>query len=150
MNLYGVLKVVHVLSVVFWIGGVSALWLTTLRIARAGDYKTVAGLLPVGMGYGQRVVGPASGFVLITGIWMAYISHLFSQPFVGIGFAGILVHFILGATLVRRTWMRMGQLINEPNRDEAALTATIKRATTVSWVYLLIMVIVIAAMVLKP
>ena len=36
MNLYGVLKFLHVLSVVLWIGGVTALWITTLRLARTG------------------------------------------------------------------------------------------------------------------
>ena len=110
MNLYGVLKFLHVLSVVFWIGGVTALWITTLRIARAGDYPTVARLLPVGMAYGH----------------------------------------ILGATLVRKNWMRIGQLVNAPNRDDAALSAVLSRTTTVTWIYLTIMIIVIAAMVLKP
>ena len=150
VNLYGFLKFLHVISVVLWIGGVTALWITTLRVARAGDYPTVTRLLPVGMAYGQRVVGPASGIVLITGVWMAIIGHLFSTLWVGIGMTGILLHFILGATLVRRTWMRLGQLVNEPARDQAALSATIGRATTVSWVYLLIMIVVIAAMVMKP
>lgn len=150
MNLYGVLKFIHVLSVVLWIGGVAALWITTLRIARAGDYPTVARLLPVGMTYGQRVVGPTSGLVLITGIWMAIIGHLFSQPFVGIGMTGILVHFILGATLVRKNWMRIGELVNAPEHDDAALAAVVGRTTTVTWIYLASMVVVIAAMVLKP
>jgi hypothetical protein len=150
MNLYGALKFVHVLSVVLWIGGVAALWLTTLRLARANDYSTVARLLPVGMGYGQKVVGAASGLVLISGIWMASIAHLWKAPWVGIGMTGILLHFILGATLVRRSWMTIGQLVNDRNRDTARLTAAVKRATAVSWIYLLIMVIVIAAMVLKP
>jgi hypothetical protein len=46
--------------------------------------------------------------------------------------------------------VKIGQLVNDPNRDTARLTAAVKRATAVSWIYLLIMVIVIAAMVLKP
>jgi uncharacterized membrane protein len=150
MNLYGSLKFLHVLSVVIWIGGVTALWLTTLRLARASDYSTVARLLPVGMNYGQRVVGPASGVVLLTGIWMASIGHLWNTPWVGIGMTGILLHFILGATLVRRSWMDIGRQVNDSSHDEGRLTAAVKRATVVSWIYLLIMVIVIAAMVLKP
>lgn len=150
MNLYGVLKFLHVLSVVLWIGGVAALWITTLRMARAGDYPTVARLLPVGMRYGQSVVGPASGIVLITGIWMAYTGHLFKTVWVAIGITGIALHFILGPTLVRRNWMQIGRLVDDPNRDPAQLAAAIKGATTASWVYLLIMIVVIAAMVLKP
>ena len=150
MNLYGVLKFLHVLSVVLWIGGVTALWLTTLRVARAGDYPTVARLLPVGMRYGQSVVGPASGLVLVTGIWMAIIGHLFKTTWVGIGITGITLHFILGATLVRRNWMQIGSLVDDPNRDVSQLASAIKRATTTSWIYLLIMTVVIAAMVLKP
>ena len=150
MNLYGLLKFLHVLSVVLWVGGVTALWITTLRLARAGDYPTVARLLPVGTRYGQSVVGPASGIVLITGIWMAVIGDLFKTPWVGIGMTGIVLHFILGATLVRRNWMTIGRLVDDPNRDPSQLTAAIRRATTTTWVYLLIMIVVIAAMVLKP
>ncbi|HJP86468.1 MAG TPA: DUF2269 family protein [Gemmatimonadaceae bacterium] len=150
MNLYGVLKFVHVLSVVLWVGGVAALWITTLRIARGRDYSTVARLLPVGMTYGQRVVGPTSGLVLITGVWMAIANHLWSQPFVGVGIIGILLHFILGATVVRKSWTRMGELVSAPTRDDAALAAIVGRVTTVTWVYLAIMIIVIAVMVLKP
>lgn len=150
VNLYGFLKFLHVTSVVLWIGGVTALWMTTLRIARAGDYPTVTRLLPVGMTYGQRVVGPASGIVLITGVWMAIIGHLFSTPWVGIGMTGILLHFILGATVVRRNWMRLGQLISAPGHDDALIAAATTRVATWSWIYLLIMITVIAFMVLKP
>jgi uncharacterized membrane protein len=150
MNLYGFLKFLHVLSVVLWIGGVAALWTTTIRLARAGDHASVARLLPVGMAYGQRVVGPASGIVLITGIWMAVLGKLWSQPFIGVGMTGILLHFILGATLVRRSWMRLGQLIDAPSRDDVQISASIKRVATVTWIYLLIMIVVIAFMVMKP
>ena len=150
MNLYGVLKLLHVLSVVMWIGGVAALWTITLRLARAGDDAGVAKLLPVGMRYGQRVVGPASGIVLITGVWMAIITQVYRQPFVAVGMIGILLHFILGATVVRRSWMSLGQLVSASTRDESAIAAATTRVTTWSWIYLLIMITVIAFMVLKP
>ena len=150
MNLYGFLKFLHVLSVVLWVGGVTALWITTLRLAAAGDHEVMTRLVPVGMRYGQRIVGPSSGIVLITGIWMAAIGHLFSTPWVGIGIIGIALHFILGATLIRRNWLQLGQLVAQPSHDTAALAAVVKRTTTVSWIYIVIMVIVIAAMVMKP
>ena len=150
VNLYGTLKFLHVLSVVMWIGGVTALWMITLRLARAGDRAGVAQLLPVGMHYGQRVVGPASGIVLITGIWMAIITQVYRQPFVAVGMTGILLHFILGATVVRRSWMRLGQLISAPNHDDQQVAAATTRVATWSWIYLLIMITVIAFMVLKP
>lgn len=150
LNLYGVLKFLHVVSVVLWIGGVTALWLVTLRMARAGDYAAVTRLQPVVTRYGQSVVGPASGIVLITGIWMAVIGELLPTPWVAIGFTGILIHFILGATLVRRNWMQLGKLAADPARDDARFRAIVSRTAVTSSIYLLVMIAVIAAMVLKP
>jgi len=46
MGWYGILKVVHVLSVVVWIGGATALAAVTARLIRARDRATLAALLP--------------------------------------------------------------------------------------------------------
>jgi uncharacterized membrane protein len=148
-NMYGLLKVLHVLAVVIWIGGVTALWTTALRLGRAGNRAAIATLLPIVARYGQRVAGPASGIVLITGIVMAVIGHLGQALWVQLGMAGILLHFILGATLVRRSWSQVGRIASEP-ADDSALAAAVRRSSIVSWTYLLLMAAVIATMVLKP
>jgi hypothetical protein len=148
-NLYGLLKVLHVLSVVIWIGGVTALWTTALRLGRAGNRSAVAALLPVLAPFGQRVAGPASGVVLITGIAMAVIGHLGQALWIQLGLAGILLHFILGATVVRRSWAQLGSLAAESS-DDTAFAAAVRRASIGTWVYLLLMAAVIVIMVLKP
>jgi uncharacterized membrane protein len=148
-NMYGLLKVLHVLSVVIWIGGVAALWTMALRLARAGNRTVVAAILPGVTRYGQRVAGPASIVVLITGISMAIIGHVGQTLWVQLGMAGILLHFILGATLVRRTWTQLGRLASE-SADDTRFSAMARRATTVSWIYLLLMAAVITVMVFKP
>jgi hypothetical protein len=80
---------------------------------------------------------------------MAVIGHLGQALWVQLGMAGILIHFILGATLVRRGWSQLGRLATESS-DEAEFTAAVRRASIVSWIYLLVMAAVIAIMVLKP
>src|SRR5207302_10610728 len=46
LSWYAVLKVVHVVSVVVWIGGGAALAAVTARLLRAGDRATLAAFLP--------------------------------------------------------------------------------------------------------
>lgn len=68
MGWYGILKVVHVLSVVVWIGGATALAAVTARLVRARDRATLAAFLPQSIRFGQTMGGPSSILVLLSGI----------------------------------------------------------------------------------
>ena len=146
LSAYGLLKLLHVVSVVVWIGGVMAVWTIVPRLARAG----VATALPISARYGQTIAGPASLLVLITGIAMVVVGHLGSPLWVQWGFAGILLHFVLGATLIRANFNALGRVLTESAADSAPLTAILRRIRVMSWIYLLLMLSIIAVMVLKP
>ena len=150
LSAYGLLKTLHVLSVIAWIGGVTAVWTIGLRLGRAGNRDGLTTLLPLLARYGQRMAGPSSILVLITGIAMVVIGRLGGPLWVIWGMIGIVLHFILGATLIRRNWMELGRLASANPADDARMAAILRRTTLTNWVYLLLMVSVIVVMVLKP
>jgi len=150
LNAYGLLKMVHVLSAIVWIGGVAALWAVGLRLGRAGRRDALATLLPMATRYGQRIAGPASLLVFVTGIAMMMVGHLGSPLWVRLGFIGILIHFLFGATLIRRNWTELGRLATDAPPDDARLATMLRRTALTNWIYLLLMMSVVAVMVLKP
>jgi uncharacterized membrane protein len=151
MTLYAVLKFLHVLSVVVWIGGATALAMIVSRVVRGRDRATLAALLPHSIAYGQRMAGPSSILVLITGIALVAIGKFgFNTFWVAWGFAGVLVHFIVGTTLLRRRTMALMQLVSASPQEDVRITEAGARLRSANILYLLIMYSVIAAMVLKP
>src|SRR5689334_24741483 len=98
LSAYALLKALHVLSVVMWVGGVVALWTITVRLGRTGNRAAVAALLPLALRYGQAVAMPAAIVVLVSGIVMIVIAHLGGALWVQIGFLGIVLQIVVGAT----------------------------------------------------
>jgi uncharacterized membrane protein len=150
-NAYAVLKLLHVLSVVVWIGGVMAMATILGRIIRAGDRATLASLLPHTMAYGQKLTGPASILVLLTGIPLVIIGKIgFGTFWVSYGFAGIIVHFVFGGAVLRKRNLALTEAVSASPPDDARFAEAGARMRVAAVIYLLIMVSVIGAMILKP
>jgi len=151
VNAYGVLKYVHVLSVVLWVGGIAALSLVTWRATRERDRALLASLLRHATSYGQKLVAPASGIVLLTGIAMVGMAGIgFRTLWVSWGFIGIVIHFVFGGTTLRRRTMRLAALSSAPENGDSDLVAAARRLWVAQLIYLAILASVIWAMVLKP
>ena len=151
VSAYGVLKLLHVLSVVVWIGGAMALATVTGMLIRASDRATLASLLPHSMAYGQKMAGPSAIIALLTGIAMVVMGKTgFGTFWVSYGFAGIIVHFAFGATVLRKRTMALTEALSASTPDEARLADAGARLRIANLIYLLIMISVVGAMVLKP
>jgi uncharacterized membrane protein len=151
LNAYGFLKFLHVLSVIVWVGGVTGLSIVTWRLRTERNREVLAALLRQATSYGQRIAGPASFIVLLTGPMMVGMAHIgFGTFWVLWGFAGLTAHFWIGATALRsRTNALMALASTSPEGDPALLLAA-RRLRSVQLIYLAIMAAVVAAMVLKP
>ena len=151
LNAYGVLKFLHVLSVVVWVGGVTALSVVTWQLRRERNREVLAALLKRASAFGQRIAGPASFIVLLTGPVMVGLAHIgFGTFWVLWGFAGLTAHFWIGATALRRRTSALLQLASAGPADDAALLAAARKLWSAQLIYLAIMAVVVAAMVLKP
>jgi uncharacterized membrane protein len=148
---YAILKVVHVLSVVVWIGGGSALALVTARLLRAADRTTLAAYLPQAARFWQTMGGPASGLVLLTGIPMVLVAKIGFRPlWVSWGFAGVLVHFVFGAIVMRKRTESLVAAVSATPANDTHIAEAGRSLRVVTLIYLLIMTSVIVVMVLKP
>ena len=150
MTWYGVLKLLHVLSVIIWIGGSVAIVMLLTRLARAGDRATVAALVPAIQGLMQVMAGPAAGIVLVTGIAMVWIGKLgWGTLWVSAGFAGVILLGAFGGVVMQKRVMALKDIASAPG-ETAALAAAGARVRQASYVFIAIVVAIIAVMVLKP
>jgi len=150
VNWYTFLKFLHVLAVVLWIGGVTGLAFVGWRMAKERNRALIIALLQQGMTYGQRVVAPAAGVVVLSGLAMVGIGHIgFGTFWVWFGYGGVLVQALVGGFLIQKRAAEVRQLASASG-DEVALVAAARRLWNTQLVYLLLFAIVIAAMVVKP
>jgi uncharacterized membrane protein len=151
VNAYGILKFVHVVSVILWIGGMAALAVVTWRAARERDTGLLASLLKQSTSYGQKVVAPAAGIVLLTGLAMVGMGHIgFGTLWVVWGLVGIVIHFMFGGIVLRRRTVQLATLSASPTAVDAELVAAARSLWIAQLIYLVIMASVVGAMVLKP
>lgn len=148
---YAILKVVHVLAVVVWVGGAIALAGVTMRLQRAGDRATLAAFIPQAGRYGHTMGAPASLLVLLTGIAMVIVGNVGFRPlWVSWGFAGIVLHFVFGALVLRKRNIALAAAAAASPVDEGRIADAGSRLRVATAVYLLIMASVIVVMVFKP
>jgi uncharacterized membrane protein len=151
LNAYGVLKFLHVLSVIVWVGGVAALSVVAWRMRNERNREVLAGLVRYASSYGERVAGPASFIVLLTGPIMVGMAHIgFGTFWVLCGFAGLTAHFWIGATALRRRTKALLRLASAASGDDGALQEASRSLWSAQLIYFAIMAAVVAAMVLKP
>jgi uncharacterized membrane protein len=147
--MYALLKLVHVLSVIAWLGGALNMNLLMWRITRAGDQATLAGLQRHAAVIGPAVLGTASVLTLLTGIGMVVSGRLDPQAlWIQWGFAGVIVHFLFGPLLLRRAGIRLGEAV--ATGDDIRVRAAQRRVGRLNVTYLVLLLSVVGAMVLKP
>ena len=150
-SLYLILKFIHVAGVIFWVGGITAMTIWTIRAGRDPNPTSLAVTLRHALFYGQRVVGPSSGVVLLAGIGMVISAKIsFGAPWIVWGMAGILVHFIMGFTVLRTNGQKLAEVSASGNPDPVVLARLLNRQKTAATIYVLIMLSVVWAMVAKP
>lgn len=151
LNAYGIMKFLHVLSVVIWIGGLTALAFVTWRVANERNRSVLTEILRQSVSYGQRVVGAAAVIVLFSGLALVGIGHIgFGTFWVWFGYGGVLVHGVIGGFLIQKRAAELLQLASAPGGDDAAIVTAARRLWNTQLVYLILLAIVIAGMVLKP
>lgn len=151
LNWYAVLKYIHVLSVVVWIGGLTGLVVATWKVAKANDRVLLTTLVTQTNAYAQRVAGPTAGLVVLSGLALVGIGHLgFGTFWVLFGYAAVVVQAVFGGFLIRKSAMEVLRLAAAPSGDDAALAAASRRLRNTQVTYLILFAIIIAAMVIKP
>src|SRR5262245_55105688 len=107
MNAYSWLKLIHVVSAAAWIGGFAAIAVLNILAARNADPKTVANFLANAQGLGARLIGPASGLAILSGIGAMLLGRIPVQGWIIWGIIAIALFVVIGVVALRPVLKRL-------------------------------------------
>lgn len=151
MTDYELLKAIHVLFAVVWVGGAATIQILATRLSNANEPARMAAFAKDIEFVGMRVFMPSSIVVLIAGIWMVATSGPdFTDLWIILGLIGIAFSATVGAAFLGPESGRIGKLIEERGPEDGEVTARLERIFLVSRVELVILLLVVIDMVVKP
>lgn len=151
MTRYELLKTVHVLFAVIWVGGAATTQILATRLSRANEPDRMAAFAKDIEFVGTRVYMPASIVVLGAGIWMVATSGWnFTDLWIILGLIGIAFSATVGAAFLGPESGRVGRLIEARGPGDTEVVARMRRIFVVSRVELVILLLVVINMVVKP
>lgn len=150
-NWYAFFKWVHVTGAVLWVGGGLTLTILALWAERKQDPAEMATLARQAAFVGERVFAPVGLLVLLAGIGMVINLHWgWGTSWILIGLVGYTITFLTGLLVLGPQAKRIGQLIETAGAEAAETQAAIRRILLIARVDEGVLLLVVAAMVLKP
>lgn len=151
MTLADILKLVHIVAVIVWIGGEIMLSVLFARARSARDEGALRGLLSQGSFLGRAVFSPAAVITLAAGVWLGIEGDYdFGEAWISIGFVAVAVGAILGMAFYGKIFERSLAAVESEGIDGAGTRAGLDRLRAVSSVVLLVLLVAVWAMVFKP
>ena len=148
--MYEFLLFVHVLGAIIWVGGGAALNIAGTRLVRASEPHALAGFANQVSFLGSRVFAPVSGLMFLAGVAMTVDLWSFRDLWIAIGVAGFLYSFVTGAAIIGPLAGKTGRLIEERGGGDPQVISNIKKLFLFGRIELLVMIVVVAAMTMKP
>ena len=149
MDWYSIVKFLHIASATLWVGGGFALMLLAVRADRAGNIEGVLQAMRATGELGNRFFAPMSMLTLLFGLIMCGFWVGFSDLWVLIGLAGYTMTFCIGMFIFKPTADRMAGMIARDGVTPAVLAQGQRILRAAHFDYS-VMLVIIAAMVLKP
>ena len=149
MDWYSLVKFLHVVAAVVWVGGGFALALLALRAERACNIEAMLQAMRATGELSNRLFVPTSLLTLAFGLALCVFWVGFSDLWVLIGLAGYFTTFTIGMTVFGPTAAKMAKLIAEEGVTPQAL-ALGQRMLRFARIDYSVMLVIVADMVLKP
>jgi uncharacterized membrane protein len=151
MSGYELLKFLHVVAVIAWVGGPVVLTVLQARLRRAGDRATLMGIGRQMETMGKAYFSPLAAATLVTGILMVATTDgmSFGDPWILIGLLGIAATMGIGLGVIAPTGKRLAEAAQATPPDGAAIATLSQRMTTLTVVNIAILFFVVWAMVVK-
>lgn len=147
---YTLLKFLHVVAVIIWLGGITLITLLNARLVSSRDRSVALTLAKQNQQLGLRIIGPAAGVTLLAGIGTAWSAGMdFGAIWISWGFIAIFASLAFGATLIRSTMTKFQQHL-EKQVEDGVLGSVQRRLTLFSVLNLLLLFSAVAVMVFKP
>lgn len=149
MDWYSIVKFLHVLAAVVWLGGGFAMILIAVRAERSGDDEALIFNLRNTAALGNILFMPASLATLVFGLLMAFLWTGFSDLWIIIGLAGAAATFVTGAGFIKPASDRIAALVAREGATPAVL-AEGRRLLDIAKFDYAVMLVIVADMVFKP
>ncbi|HET7604432.1 MAG TPA: DUF2269 family protein [Gemmatimonadales bacterium] len=149
-EIYTWLKFVHVLSVAAWLGGFAALLVLNSITPRHADRGGLSAYLRYAEGLGPRLIGPASGLALLSGLVMVLVGHVGLPLWILWGLAAAVIFILIGVTLLRPLLNQLRKAAAEDGAAPVDVASVLRKQRSWFLVNLIILALAAWAMVLKP
>lgn len=151
MDLYDILKFVHVLAATVWVGGGILFHILAERAVKSNDTARIGTLLTDAEAIGKGYFGPASGVTLVAGLWLVFEGDwAFDHVFILGGLAGIVLSSIIGFGLIQPAATRVQTALAGSGTITDDIRSSIDRVRNFSRLDLVILVVVVFLMTVKP
>ena len=151
MTYYEVLLFLHILAAITWIGGGIALQLIGVRAEQTRNGPFMQALGDSSDWLAKRLFIPSSLATLVLGILLTIEGPwTFDTLWINLGFAGFAASFLTGILFLKPEGERIGRAIAAHGPGSKQARQHIRRINVVQRVELVILVLVVAAMSIKP
>ena len=150
VNTYTVLKTIHVIAAVTWVGGGTILTTLVARARRASDYGKLATLIEELEFVGPRIFATSGGILVITGIWIVQYQGIPWDVWVILGLVGWGATFVTGNFFLGPQSKKLDALLEEKGPTDPASIAVMTRLLNVARVDVIVLTLVVIDMVIKP
>ncbi len=148
---YTILKTIHVLAAVVWVGGNLTMNILGTRVVNSNEPAQMLAFTRDAEWIGQRVYLPASVVVLLFGIFTVLDGNIsFGEPWVGIGLAGLIVTALTGSLFFGPELRRIRTMAQAGGVDDAEVQERTARLIRFTRVDTVILSLIIVDMVIKP
>lgn len=148
--MYETLQVIHVVAATVWVGGAVFHLFASAQLASAPPPVRVW-WAELGDAAGRLFYMPAALVTLLAGIGTVVVGDLdWGEPFISIGFAGVVVSLGLGMGLIRPTALRLIDEARGDTPDPSRLAALGDRMRMLSTTNAVVLLVVVWAMVARP
>lgn len=148
--MYEVWLFIHIMMAIVWVGGDVMLQVMGTRLQAAHEPVQMAQFARQVEWIGTRVLTPASGVLVIAGVFLVLDAWSFELLWVIIGLAGFAYSLVVGATLLGPLSGKTGKLMEERGPEDPQVQANIHKLFMYSRIELVILIGVVATMTFKP
>jgi uncharacterized membrane protein len=150
INWYMWLKALHVLAVTVWVGAAITVFGVNRHFGPRRDPKLSAPLAMISDFVGSKLIAPAGGIALLSGIGTALVGHVGMPTWIWWGIASAVIVLAGGGTLLRLGFKRLANELQQPQPSMPEVARLSGRLRIYSIIAILILVSAVIAMVLKP
>jgi uncharacterized membrane protein len=150
-DLYTVLKFLHIVFAMFWVGSAILLAVLAVRAQKASEPDALLRFTKDAGFVGEKVLAPVSGVLFLLGVLLVLKGYPdFSDTWVLLAIVGWAVTVAIGVAVLTPQGKKLEALLAEKPSSDPEVTAQVKKLLLVSRLDIVVLLLIVADMVFKP